>query len=153
LSGAHLTLPIAKRWVPSLSALGGGEGIQLLGNPFEHTRQIVDHFAIPEANYTIAAACQLFGASGVIFRLGGVLSAVRFDRELPRGTGEIDDVWSDRVLSPQAMSSPRLAQRLPEPIFNLCRVLPQAPRQLRLRPQSNRIPSHIDSPARRRDVG
>src|SRR5207237_5792453 len=136
----------------SLSALQGGEGFQLLRNPFEHTRQIVDHFAIPEANYTIAAARQLFGASGVFFRLGGVLSAVRFDRELPRGTGEIDDVWSDRMLSPKAMSSPKLAQRPPEPIFNLCRVFPQAPRQIRPCPQSNRIPSHIDSPAGRWDA-
>jgi len=153
LSSAHLTLPIAKRWVPSLSPLKGGEGIQLLGNPFEHTRQIVDHVAIPEANYTIAAARQLFGASGVFFRLEGVLSAVRFDRELPRGTGGIDDVWSDRMLPPKAMSSAKLAQRLPEPIFNLCRVSPQAPRQLRSRPQSNHIRSHIDPPARRWDVG
>jgi len=153
LSSAHLTLPIAKRWVPSLSPLKGGEGIQLLGNPFEHTRQIVDHVAIPEANYTIAAARQLFGASGVFILQEGVLSAVRFDRELPRGTGEIDDVWSDRMLPPKAMSSAKLAQRLPEPIFNLCRVSPQAPRQLRSRPQSNCIPSHLDSPARRWNDG
>ena len=101
-----LTLPIAKRWVPSLSALQGGEGIQLLGNFCEHTRQIADYRAIPEADHTIAAARQLCGASGVFFRLEGVLSAVRFDRELPRGIGEIDVAWSDRMLSPKAMSSP-----------------------------------------------
>jgi len=36
--GAHLTLPSQPRRVPSLSALKGGEGIQLVGDPFEDAR-------------------------------------------------------------------------------------------------------------------
>src|SRR5439155_1543163 len=61
---AHLTLPIAARRVPSLSALKGGEGkpyltFQFLTDGLQNTGHIVHHVAVPEAEYPIATMCQL----------------------------------------------------------------------------------------------
>ena len=66
---------------------------------------------VPEADYAVTAARDLQGAGGVFFRLLRVLAAVEFNRELATGTGEIDDMRSDRMLPPKAVLGRELAQR------------------------------------------
>ena len=82
---------------------------------------------IPEADYSIAATRDLRGAGGVFFLLLRVLAAVEFNRELAIGTGEIDDITSDRMLPPEAVLGRKLAQNQPHRLLGFRRSPPQSP--------------------------
>jgi hypothetical protein len=121
---------------PSLSALKGREGMSALSraqfssDDFEHAGEIMHDVILPEADYAVAATRDLQGAGCVVFRLLPVLATVEFDRELAAGTGEIDDMRSDRMLPPKAVLARKLAQRQPHRLLGFRRSPPQPPRNL-----------------------
>src|SRR5438445_5703458 len=86
---------------------------QFSSDDFEHAGEIMHDVVVPEADYAIAAMRDLQGAGGVFLLLLRVLTAVEFNRELAAGTGEIDDMRSDRMLPPKAVLGRKLAQRQP----------------------------------------
>jgi hypothetical protein len=81
---------------------------------------------VPEADYAIAATCDLQGASGVFFLLLRMLAAVEFNHKLASGTGEIDDVRSNRMLPPKAVLGWKLAQSQPHFLFGFGTSPPQS---------------------------
>jgi hypothetical protein len=85
---------------------------------------------VPEADYAIAATRDLQGAGRVFFLMLRVLAAVEFNRELTTGTGEIDDVRSDRMLPPKAVLGWKLAQSQPHLLFGFGTSPPQSPSTL-----------------------
>ena len=84
--------------------------VQLLLNQYEHPRQIVDHVAVPEANHPVAAAPEVLRPGGILLLLLGVLSAVKLDRQLARGAGEINDIRSSASAGARKRR-PRLAPK------------------------------------------
>ncbi len=82
---------------------------------------------VPEADCTVAAARDLQGAGGVFVGLPRVLAAVEFNRELAAGTGEIDDIRSDRMLPPKAVLARKLAQSQLHRLLGFRRSPPQLP--------------------------
>ena len=62
---------------------------------------MVEHIVVPEPNDAIPVTGELRRAERVGFLLVGVLTAVKLDDELSRGTGEVGDATPDRVLPPE----------------------------------------------------
>jgi hypothetical protein len=85
---------------------------------------------VPEADYAIAATRDLQSTGGVFSLLLRVLAAVEFNRELTTGTGEIDDVRSNRMLPPKAVLGRKLAQSQPHLLFGFGTSPPQSPSKL-----------------------
>jgi hypothetical protein len=79
---------------------------------------------VPEADYAIAGTRDLQGAGSVFLLLLRVLAAVEFNGELTTGTGEIDDVRSDRMLPPKAVLGWKLAQSWPHLLLGFRRGPP-----------------------------
>ena len=124
------TSPSPQRRVPSLSALRAERAFQFSSDDFEHAGEIMHDVIVPEADYAVTAARDLQGAGGVFFRLLRVLAAVEFNRELATGTGEIDDMRSDRMLPPKAVLARKLAQGRPHFLLGFRRSPPQSARNL-----------------------
>jgi len=139
---------------PSLSARRAERAFQFPSDDFEHAGEILYDVIVPEADYAIAATCNLQGAGGVFFRLLGVLAAVELDRELATGAGEIDDVRSDRMLPPKAVLGRKLAQSQPHHLLGFRRGPPQPPCNLCPPPQlQSTPPTSFSAPEGRRGLG
>ncbi len=78
-------------------------------------------------DHAVAATRDLPSAGCVFFLLLGVLATVELDRELAAGTGEIDDMRSDRMLPPKAVLARELAQSQPHRLLGFRRSPPQPP--------------------------
>ena len=113
---------------PSLSARGAERALQFSSDDFEHAGEIMHDVIVPEADYAVAASRDLQGAGCVFFLLLRVLAAVEFNRELATGTGEIDDIRSDRMLPPKPVLGRKLAQSQPHLLLGFRRSPPQPPR-------------------------
>jgi hypothetical protein len=107
--GAHLTLPL-RGPLPLPPKGGEGKLVQFSSDDFEHAGEIMNDVIVPEADDAVAATRDLPGAGYVFFHLLRVLATVELDRELAAGTGEIDDMRSDRMLPPKAVLARKLAQ-------------------------------------------
>ena len=127
---AHLTLPVAVATGPLPLRPRAERAFQFSSDDFEHAGEIMHDVIVPEADHAVAMARDLKGAGGVAFRLLGVLTAVELDREFATGTGEIDDVRSDRMLPPKAVLGRKLAQRQPHLFLGFGTSPPQAPSKL-----------------------
>jgi hypothetical protein len=101
--------------------------VQFSSDNFEHAGEIMHDVIVPEADYAIATTCDFQGAGRVFVRLLRVLAAVEFNRELAAGTGEIDDMRSDRMLPPKAVLARKLAQSQPHLLLGFRRSPPQLP--------------------------
>ena len=72
-----------------------------LANLFPHAVQLRHHLIIPKAQHAIAARFQKT-CSGLISRpLLRVLSTIEFDNQAQRGTAEIDNIRTYRMLTPE----------------------------------------------------
>jgi len=61
----------------------------------------------------------LYCPQRVRFLLLVMMSAVELDRELPFGTGKVDDVAANRMLPTRSPIWKALSERIPYPAFNL----------------------------------
>jgi hypothetical protein len=96
-----------------------------LPDEFEHTGQIINHVAIPEADDAIPTPGNRDRAGCVYLLLRCVLAAVEFDRELEARAGEIDDVAADRMLSAKTVGTLQFTESAPQTFLYLRRVTPQ----------------------------
>jgi hypothetical protein len=122
---AHLTLPLLRNG-PLPLPQWAERAFQFSSDDFEHAGEIMHDVIVPEADDAIAATRDLQGAGCVFLLLLRVLTAVEFDRELAAGTGEIDDMRSDRMLPPKAVLARKLAQSQPHLFLGFRRSPPQA---------------------------
>jgi hypothetical protein len=109
---------------------------------------------VPEADDAIAATRDLQGAGCVFVRLLRVLAAVEVNRELATGTGEVDDIRSDRMLPPKAVLARKLAQSQPHLLLGFRRSPPQPPCNPGppFQPQAM-LPTSLSAPEGRRGPG
>jgi len=92
---------------PTLSAPKGGEGnLQLSAYRHQHTANIFHHIPIPEPDYPIASPGDFPAPKFIRTRRVRVSSAIEFNHELRRRTGEVDDVSTDRVLPAKPVRKP-----------------------------------------------
>src|SRR5690348_6100411 len=90
--------PLMGRGRDPLRSSGRVRGVQFRVDQLEHTRSVLDHVIVPEAQNTIAFAPEV-GVAPAVGLLIRVLTAVCFNNQRPLETGEIDNVRRDDVLA------------------------------------------------------
>ena len=88
----------------------------------QHAVEIIKHFVVPKPDDAIAITRYLRVASGVRLHPFATLSAIKFDHELSRRTGEVGDTSSDRVLPAKLPGHDPLAQRPPQYSFDVSSI-------------------------------
>ena len=79
----------------------------------DHPDDIVEDISVPKANDPVAVLAEFTRAAGIGLLLGRVLPAIKLNRDFSGRAGEIDDIRSDRMLSPEAVLGQKLPQRTP----------------------------------------
>jgi hypothetical protein len=104
--GPHLT--------PTLSAPWGGERDgEFSKNRLQHAPNFCHHISVPEADHPITAARDLDASFLIVLSAKRVLSAIKLNHQLRRGTRKIRYISTDRMLPAKPMRRPELAQLPP----------------------------------------
>src|SRR5579862_5714473 len=115
--------------------------LQYLTQDLDHAVEVVDDLIVPEADHAIAVSGQLGGARRVGLPMRGVLAAVELDRQLQRGTGEVDDTPADRMLPPELPRQGARPEGQPEALFDVGGVAAKPACQRRWASCSHRLPT------------
>ena len=134
----------------ALPGLTIGRQCQFFGNGLHNATRVRQNINVPEADHMVSVTLD-YSRSHLVAYADGVLSAVNFDCQPGRTTGEIDNIRSDWMLSGKV--NPQLVsfQSRPQPFFGVRRVCPQLARNPRhaLRHHRSYTPSQ-PSPSRGR---
>ena len=111
-----------------------GEGLQLrsrqrqcLPNRFHHAVKIFEYVVVPETDDAVAMGRKLGGSRGVGVAVG-VLAAIEFDDTLSCRAGEVGDAAADRMLTAELVGQGTVAQRAPQYLFDVRRVVAELAR-------------------------
>ena len=105
----------------------GGGSVDLNRDCLKNTLQITQHIAVPESDYAISKIIQGLGPPDIRRNRCRVLFTVELYHQLVRWDGEIRDVPSYGVLSPNFNGEIHFPQRALQNPFGVCRVPPQIP--------------------------
>jgi hypothetical protein len=112
----------------SLSAPGGGEGDgEFSKDSLQHVPNMFHHIPVPESDHPITAAHNLDASILIVLSAERVLSAIKLNHQLRRGTGKVHHVSADRMLPAKPMRWPQLAQFSPQPLLSLRHISPEPP--------------------------
>jgi hypothetical protein len=99
---------------PTLSAPRGGEGeVEFSAYRFHYAANIFHHISVPESDDPITVVGDFQAAWAICANSQRVLSPIELNRQLRRGTSEVDDVSADRVLATKSVRELELAQLSP----------------------------------------
>ena len=93
---------------------------------FEHACDVVEHFAVPEANHSVAMLLDQLCSPGILRGAVEVLSAVQLDDQSRLRAGEVRDEVADRELSAETeIGKSSRSKTRPEFLFGIGLVVTQ----------------------------
>ena len=89
-------------------------------NPLQDTFHIFHDFVVPEPQHGISMFAQPDVAPTVVFHFFRMLAAVNLDYEPERGTGKINNIWTDGLLPFELQIKKTMgAQVVPQPLLGI----------------------------------
>jgi hypothetical protein len=97
-----------------------------LCNPLQDRFDIVHHFMIPEAQYSIALLHQKSGPSSIRFLTRSMLSTIQFYDQVTFRAAEVSDVATDGMLSTKFfVTQSSVAKACPQPALGFSLIMTQ----------------------------